>query len=62
MASVPDHSGKLISQVTDDMSVTHQPTRKTRRGTPRVKRARTPRTEPWSPSDAQQQDMENGRE
>jgi hypothetical protein len=28
MTSVPDHSGKLISQVADDATLTHTPTRK----------------------------------
>jgi hypothetical protein len=58
MTTVPDHSGKLISQVAHgDAGLKHEPTRKTRRTPARVKRARTPRTEPWSPSDHQQ--MEN---
>jgi hypothetical protein len=48
MTSVPDHGGKLIEQVADDMGLTHTPTRKRaaprRRGAPR--RKPTPQSRP----------------
>jgi hypothetical protein len=41
MTSVPDHSGKLLDQVTDDMGLTHTSTRKRGARRPSSARRRT---------------------
>jgi len=45
--SVPDHSGKLLDQVSDDMSLTHTPSRKrsARKATARASEASRRRTD-----------------
>jgi hypothetical protein len=55
-SSVPDHSGKLISQVADDAALTHVPTRRdSKRRSPSRRRARPA----LPPPPEQHQNMEN---